>query len=743
MGTVTSNTKREVRFNIDADEIIDPATTITIQLPAAVDAQGAQAAVRVKRGGDELPARISLGRNGRSIRVALGEAAATMFGAYSLEVGELLSVKGDRINEQMRLPFCVLPTAGKELKGLRVEHSVRLEFDDIHVLRLPPGQAGKDGHVDVMKVVDRKTGAPKELAFDERGNAVNIRERLSGLDKRRAEKYGNMDPAVFDYLESSAEGDRIPVVVWARIELPPAPYEKPADRRTDEPPSGEARINESLRGPVDDLYQALDRHGVSVRKDSRRDEGLPLVMAELTADQLRGLSRDEAVGAIYFDDRTALNDLGNSMAVARSNQAHALGFDGTGVRVAVFEDGPSDTTNLSFERRYISSPPASSHARLTSAIIKNIERRKPHGHAPDCDLYSANSSDNDALLWGVRDQHCTVISQSFHRSNEPGSGTLQSDDVLKDWLALRWPYPTIVHAAGNFWEGDDDNIDPPEDEYVNHKGYNTLSVGNHDDSAGAMSGDSVFRNPSTSHGDRELPEIAANGDGVSAVGEGMSGTSFAAPATAGVVALLQDVDPVLTSWPEGCRAIMLAAAGRNVRGGTWWQDVSAGVDGRDGAGAVDASAGVAIARQRRWRDAAASRNGWDVGTLSSAAIGRDGLATFRYHVHVPPLLFVPRVKVALAWDSAVTTFLNVFPLSSRLTVDLDLIVRDSNGTTVGSSASWDNSYEVVEFAARAGQTYEIVIRRWSGSDDVWFGVAWGVSGRSLLLPIDEPVLVEG
>ena len=747
MGTVTSNTKRELRFNIDADEIIDPATTITIQLPAAVDAKGAQAAVRVKRGGNELPARITLARNGRSVRVVLGEAAATLFGAYCLEVDELLSAKGERLNEQVRLPFCVLPAACKSLTGQRIEHSVRLEFSDMDVHRLSPGQTGKNGHVDVMKVVDRKNGELTELAFDERGNAVDIRERLNELDKRRAEKFGSIDPTVYHHLEHAADGERIPVVVWARIELPPAPYEKFADRRTDEPPSGEERINESLRGPVDDLYRALDRHGVSVRDDSRRDEGLPLVMAELTADQLRGLSHDEAVGAIYFDDRTAINDLGNSIAVAHSNTAHALGFDGTGVRVAVFENGPKDTTDLSFERRYTTSPSSTpkqnSHGRLTSAIIKNTEPKKPHGHAPDCDLYSANSSDNDALLWAVRDQHCTVISQSFHRSNEPGSATLQSDDVLKDWLALRWPYPTIVHAAGNFWEGDDDNIDPPEDEYVNHKGYNTLSVGNHNDSAGAMSGDSVFRNPTTAHGDRELPEIAANGTGVSAVGEGMSGTSFAAPATAGVVALLQDVDPVLTSWPEGCRAIMLAAAGRNVRGGTWWQDVSAGVDGRDGAGAVDASAGVAIARQRRWRDAAASRHGWDVGTLSSAVIGRDGLATFRYHIHVPPLLFVPRVKVALAWDSAVTTFLNVFPLSSRLTVDLDLIVRDSNGTTVGSSASWDNSYEVVEFAARAGQTYEIVIRRWSGNDDVWFGVAWGVSGRSLLLPIDDTVLVEG
>ncbi|WP_101950943.1 S8 family serine peptidase [Mycobacterium sp. 3519A] len=734
MGPVSAATSDRVHFSIEADEIVDPATTVTIRLPGAVDAQSVQSAIRVIRGSDEVPATITRARNGRSVKVDLG--ATTHFGAYRLEIDELLSTKGERITEMVRLPFCVLPASCKALTGKRVEHSVRLEFDDLNVHRLAPGQTGRNGHVDVMKVVDRTTGEPAELAFDEQGSVVDIRERLTALDKRRAQKFGSLDPGLYERLGSTSHGERIPVVVWARIELPSAPYEKPADQRSAEPPRGEARVAESVRPALANLQQALARHDVSVRGKSRRDDTLPLVTAEVTADQLRALSRDEAVGAIFFDDRTATNDLGNSIAIARTNTAHALGFDGTGVRVAVFEDGPSDTTNLSFEGRYTSSPDASAHARLTSAIIKNTEPRMPHGHAPDCDLYSANSSDNDALLWAVRDQGCTVISQSFHRSSEPGSATLQSDDVLKDWLALRWPYPTIVQAAGNFWKGDDDAIDPPEAEYVNHKGYNTLSVGNHNDSASAMSGDSTFRNPSTAHGDRELPEIAANGTWVAAVGENMPGTSFAAPAAAGVVALLQDVDPVLSSWPEGCRAIMLAAAGRNVRGGTWWQDVSAGVDGRDGAGAVDAGAGVAIARQRRRRNASASRHGWDVGTLSSSAIGRDGLATFRYHIHVPPLLVAARVKVALAWDSAVSTFLG-FPLFSRLTVDLDLSVRDSHGAIVGTSASWDNSYEIVEFAARAGETYEVVIRRWSGSDDVWFGVAWTVSGRNLLLPVES------
>jgi subtilisin family serine protease len=100
-----------------------------------------------------------------------------------------------------------------------------------------------------------------------------------------------------------------------------------------------------------------------------------------------------------------------------------------------------------------------------------------------------------------------------------------------------------VQGAGNYWSTDPDGIMPPESEFVNHKTYNGLTVGNHDDLNSAMSGDSVFRNPTTVRGDRELPEVAANGSSVTAVGLTMSGTSMAAPAAAGCVALLRRPTP--------------------------------------------------------------------------------------------------------------------------------------------------------------------------------------------------------
>ena len=316
---------------------------------------------------------------------------------------------------------------------------------------------------------------------------------------------------------------------------------------------------------------------------------------------------------------------------------------------------------------------------------------------------------------------------------EPKQGTLSFDDVYKDWLAITWPYPTICQAAGNFWSTDPDNISPPSSEFVNHKGFNSLAVGNHNDAASAMSTSSVFRNPTSSHGDRELPEISANGTFVDAVNLTKSGTSMASPAVAGVAALVQSTDTTLKHWPEGCRAILLAGATRNVTDDTWWKDVASNNDARDGSGAVNALESHRIAQSRRSRNASATRRGWDVGSLRTSDFNSSTRqSTFSYKVKVPSGFFGPRkVKVALAWTSEVNV-LSVFgitiPLTSQLTVDLDLKIFDSAGNQVGYSGSWDNSYEIAEFTGAPGATYTIRIRRWSGTDRVWYGIGWTVTG---------------
>jgi hypothetical protein len=121
-----------------------------------------------------------------------------------------------------------------------------------------------------------------------------------------------------------------------------------------------------------------------------------------------------------------------------------------------------------------------------------------------------------------------------------------------------------------------------------------------------------------------------------------------------------------------------------------------------------------------------------VGPLGSGDFNPGRLSAFAYRVVVPNYFFAPRhVKVALAWDSRVDTWSigNVeLPLSSTLAVDLDLMIFDSRGAMVGYSGSYDNSYEIAEFEGRLGETYEIRIRRWSGTEDTWYGIAWTVTG---------------
>ena len=281
--------------------------------------------------------------------------------------------------------------------------------------------------------------------------------------------------------------------------------------------------------------------------------------------------------------------------------------------------------------------------------------------------------------------------------------------------------------SGNYWLGDDDNISPPESERVNHKGYNTISCGNHDDTATAMSGSSVFNNPDSPHGDRELPEISANGTDVTAVGITKSGTSFAAPAVAGVAALIQQISPTIKSWPEGMRAVLLASAKRNVNGGTWWADVSSRADASDGAGALDADSARSIALTRVFRNNSPTARGWDVGTIRNEDFDPNTfLSTFRYWITVPrtgPGDNPETIKVCLAWDSKITSA-NGTATASQLTVDLDLWVRDINQQLVGFSSSFDNSYEVVEFDGLQGATYEIVVKKFRGTDQVWYGLAW-------------------
>ena len=322
------------------------------------------------------------------------------------------------------------------------------------VKRLALGELKLPGTTTVerIKAVDTNTGKLLDLAFDESGKRADVEQLFEGITRRRFEKFGRIHEALWQHIQSRPTNQRIDVIVWPRITKGTPTYGRTTLQQG--VPEEEKQFLDEVHSMRETILEKLQVLNAQVPQEyqqvpPRLRQTLVYVPASIAAGQIEALARDDSVGVILLDDRSAINDLRDSINIARSNTVHQLGATGKGVKVAVFESGPKDTINLSFAARYSQNPPESQHAKLTSAIIKNTEPNAPHGHAPGCDLYSANSGDNSALLRALT-QGCTVISQSFHRSTEPHSGDLLPDDILHDWLALRTPFPTIVHAAGNY-----------------------------------------------------------------------------------------------------------------------------------------------------------------------------------------------------------------------------------------------------------------------------------------------------
>jgi hypothetical protein len=87
------------------------------------------------------------------------------------------------------------------------------------------------------------------------------------------------------------------------------------------------------------------------------------------------------------------------------------------------------------------------------------------------------------------------------------------------------------------------------------------------------------------------------------------------------------------------------------------------------------------------------------------------------------LLAGQRLKAALVWDSNPSSDYS----TDALDADLDLFVQ---GPGVSQrSASWDNSYEVVDFTVPATGYYTIKIRKWrfDGTSE-YVAVAWNQKG---------------
>jgi hypothetical protein len=531
------------------------------------------------------------------------------------------------------------------------------------------------------------------------GRSVDV-EALLGEDRaKQRDAFGALDAPLARHLDGLADEELVHVAIWL-VEPERALGRRPREGTAPEEVDRLARLQTERRdAEVAEVTTPLLERLRRLDEAAAASTSSPLVWAELPAGLVRELARDEQVDTIYGELEKGGPETNLSRDVTGATLAPGNTLDGSGVQVGVVESGGgADTSNpfMTIERNDPgpSCGGTTAHATGVAGIIgarTGVFRIWPfisitntlQGFAPAarlsvggwCTTGDNRTRADSAANWGAR-----VITNSYFTDT---TGVVTANDRHADGLVHdRWRL--FVKSAGNRGTGDGRVTSPGN-------GYNVLAVGNVNLSGTAARADDVmapsssFVDPTSTVGDREKPEISAPGTGIRMLSNGFpwggqtdNGTSFAAPMVAGTAARLIQRKPFLGIWPEQLRAILMSSAVNNVEGATRLSDV-------DGAGMMAVNTAARILDDNRHGGQRV-----DCGTfgrsqvVSSTVLRRD-----------------QRLRAAISW----TADPSAADHANRPSADLDLEVRGPSGSVF--SSSFDNTSEIVDFAAPVSGTYEI------------------------------------
>lgn len=572
-----------------------------------------------------------------------------------------------------------------------------------------------------VKALDSKTGQVRLLAF-EHGVEVDHAAALAAEEEARWAALGNLLPELAARLDSKASE---PVEVLIRFAIDePVPDKSLARSAADQEQllaAGRAAADRLASRANGLLTAKLERLGAASARVLARSG--PFVALALPAAAVRELSRDREIAWMGLHGEKQIHDaptIAESLPTTRTDLVQSAGNKGAGVKIAVLENGYPTVSLACFNIVAIQSynEALSSHLTFSPGLIGNRYSAggcggTMNGYAPEASVILANGDDYVGPYDYARNQGANVITMSWHYPSEETSGSLSARDKFFDYQTTQPPFPLVFTSAGN---------QAASGAYASGKGYNIFGVGNvlndgdGDRCNDVMSASSSFKDPVSSHSDREVPAIASPGTTHDLLGSSFGGTSAATPVTAAIAADILSRSPELKTWPEAMRAILLATANYQGADGLNW---SKSAEGKDGTGMTNAYF-AGLTSDVRETTSTAQFRGHDYGTLTNASFS-GGYLTKTWKAKVTNTN--SRVRVALVWNSEVAS-----TPTSVLDADLDLSVVAPSGSTVASSTSYDGAHEFVEFTPSVTGDYTIKVRGVTvpASFTRYYAVAWTV-----------------
>jgi len=567
------------------------------------------------------------------------------------------------------------------------------------------------------KVINVYNGDAYSVTLDSSNEVVDKDEFVDLEAKAYNKMYGKKDKDLYDHLQGIEAKGKVTVWIW---------YKSDIERLDREITRAEilARLAEEYERRSKPLIQHLERKGFSVEYAAKYS---PLIIAEGSKSGIEELDGLADVDKMYLSTENKDFTL-NSMRLTHGWPKGWGGVgDAAGVMVAVHEPDGISTPNP-----YLGAPvywkPASpkvgpypdNHATMVAGVVAS-RHTTYRGAARMVTLLSANSQDwTDANLvaaleWAIANG-ADIVNLSWGYTN-PGP----TPNAWSRYLSRLMPYYAVtpVAAAGNYRSEYPDNrrvTDPA-------RGKNVFCVGGFDDMNTGGWGDdtmwagSQYDDPASPHNDIELPHFVAVGTRVYTtdwtspwISPEVSGTSFSAPAVAGMVATLMHKKPFLETWPEVSHAALMASAVNNIEGGVIWSEK----DGQGGVWMGGTIGGIYV----NGADDVIMKGWFKYGSLLGVSPGWTTTYTFTASAG-------EQVRVALFWDAHPA---NVLWPPTDPSKDYDLTILSPTGAVVASSTRYDPNFEVARFIAPVSGTYKARIRLFASypgaPSSEYFGLAW-------------------